>query len=57
MNQWWIDKPLILGSSNPTTAQVKTLFPEGFTTIISLLDEKQQPPNYDVSGGIRDVVD
>ena len=49
MAQWWIDNPLILGSSNPTAAQLKTLFSEGFRTIISLLDEKQQSPNYDVS--------
>lgn len=49
MAEWWIDNPLILGSSNPTTAQLKALFSEGFKTIISLLDEKQQPPKYDVS--------
>lgn len=49
MGPWWIDEPTILGSSNPTTAQLKKLHQEGFRTIISLLDEKQQPTNYDVS--------
>lgn len=48
MAEWWIDKPLILGSNNPTTVQLKTLFSEGFRTLISLLDEKQQRPNYDI---------
>ncbi len=49
MVSWWIDKPNILGSSNPTATELRNLFSEGFRTIISLLDEKQQPPNYDVS--------
>jgi atypical dual specificity phosphatase len=48
MGPWWIDKPTILGSSNPTSAELGNLYSEGFRTIISLLDEKQQPPNYDV---------
>jgi atypical dual specificity phosphatase len=47
MAQWWIDHPNILGSSNPTTAQLESLYQEGFRTIISLLNEKQQPPLYD----------
>jgi hypothetical protein len=49
MAQGWIDKPNIIGSSNPTAAELKNLLSEGFRTIISLLDEKLQPPNYDVS--------
>ena len=47
MSAWWIDPPIILGSCNPAAAQLKTLSSEGFKTIISLLDEKQQPPWYD----------
>ena len=48
MNSWWIDEPLVLGSSNPTTEQLKRLYEEGFRNIISLLDEGEQDPNYDV---------
>lgn len=47
MAQWWIDKPGVLGSSNPTNAQLAELFQDGFRTIISLLDEKEQRPYYD----------
>lgn len=47
MNTWWIDEPLIMGSSNPTTDQLKQLHREGFRSIISLLDEEEQLPNYD----------
>jgi protein-tyrosine phosphatase len=48
MGPWWIDNPFILGSCNPTTAQLEKLYQEGFRTIISLLNEKQQPPWYDI---------
>jgi protein-tyrosine phosphatase len=48
MSSWWIDDPLVLGSSNPTTGQVKKLYEEGFRSIISLLDEGEQSPNYDI---------
>jgi protein-tyrosine phosphatase len=44
---WWIDKPLILGSGNPTGQQLEELDQHGFRSVISLLDEKEQPPNYD----------
>lgn len=47
MNTWWIDEPLIMGSSNPTTDQLKQLHREGFRSIISFLDEREQLPNYD----------
>ena len=47
MAQWWIGPPIILGSCNPTIAQLERLYHEGFRTIISLLNEKQQPPWYD----------
>lgn len=48
MSSWWIGEPLVLGSSNPTTEQLKALYHEGFRSIISLLDEGEQSPNYDV---------
>lgn len=50
MSSWWIDEPLVLGSSNPTTGQLKMLYEEGFRNIISLLDEGEQSANYDVEG-------
>lgn len=48
MSSWWIDGPLILGGSNPTTGQLEKLYQEGFRTIISLLDEREQSPNNDI---------
>jgi atypical dual specificity phosphatase len=48
MSSWWIDEPLILGGSNSTTGQLEKLYQEGFRTIISLLDEREQSPNYDI---------
>lgn len=48
MSSWWIDEPLVLGSSNPTTGQLKELYQQGFRSIISLLDEGEQSPNYDI---------
>ena len=48
MSRWWIDEPDFVGSSNPATDELKDLFELGFRTIISLLDESEQRPNYDV---------
>ncbi len=48
MSSWWIDESLVLGSSNPTTEQLKKLYGEGFRSIISLIDEHEQSPNYDI---------
>jgi atypical dual specificity phosphatase len=47
MSQWWIDEPILLGSSNPTNGQLEEFYDEGFRTIISLLDEAEQSPSYD----------
>lgn len=47
MSIWWIDEPKVLGSSNPTNAQLERLFQAGFRTIVSLLDENDQRPHYD----------
>jgi len=48
VSRWWIDEPVFVGSRNPTTDDLKDLFDVGFRTIISLLDETEQRPNYDV---------
>ena len=48
MSSWWIDESLVLGSSNPATRQLEKLYQEGFRSVISLLDEGEQSPEYDV---------
>ena len=48
MSQWWINEPRVLGSTNPTNVELERLYQEGFRIIISLLDETQQLPNYDI---------
>lgn len=49
MNAWWIDHPQVLGSDNPTTADLQRLRREGFEVLISLLQEEEQATNYDVA--------
>jgi atypical dual specificity phosphatase len=48
MRRWWIEEPILLGSSNPTNRELEDLYQEGFRTIISLLDEHEQRPDYDI---------
>jgi atypical dual specificity phosphatase len=48
MSQWWIEEPILLGSSNPTERELEDLYRLGFRTIISLLDEDEQSPYYDI---------
>ena len=48
MSQWWIDENRVMGSSNPVTEELEHLFQIGFNTVISLLDENEQLPYYDV---------
>jgi protein-tyrosine phosphatase len=50
MDRWWIDEPILLGSSNPTNRELEDLYQEGFRTIISLLDENEQRPYYEIGG-------
>jgi atypical dual specificity phosphatase len=50
MRRWWIEEPMLLGSSNPTNRELEDLYGEGFRTIISLLDEKEQTPYYEIVG-------
>lgn len=48
MSQWWIDENRVMGSSNPFTEELVDLFQIGFNTVISLLDESEQSPYYNV---------
>jgi len=50
MRRWWIEEPILLGSSNPTNRELEDLYQEGFRTIISLLDENEQTPYYEIVG-------
>lgn len=50
MDSWWIDRPRILGSSNPTNDDLAQLRREGFKVLVSLLREEEQATNYDVVG-------
>lgn len=48
MDTWWIDNPHLLGSRNPTVADLEQLRRDGFGVLISLLKEDEQSPRYDV---------
>ncbi len=47
LRSWWIDQPILKGSSNPTEIELAELAAEGFTLVISLLEESEQLPRYD----------
>src|SRR5262249_32898697 len=44
---WWIDKPSVLASSNPSDEDLARHRTSGFSVLVSLLEEKRQPPRYD----------
>ena len=46
MDKWWIDEPVLLGSSNPTDADLSQLVTSGFSVIVCLLDLREQQPAY-----------
>jgi len=46
MSTWWIDEPLLMGSSNPSDADLRDLRGRGFEILVCLLDPKEQSPNY-----------
>ncbi len=48
MRRWWIEESILLGGSNPTNRELEDLYKEGFRTIISLLDENEQTPYYEI---------
>jgi protein-tyrosine phosphatase len=47
MLAWWIEEPTILACSCPTDRQLLMLYREGFRVIVSLIDEREEPPLYD----------
>lgn len=49
MDTWWIDKPHLLGSRNPTGADLERLTGDGFGVRVSLLCEEEQAPRYDIA--------
>lgn len=49
MDTWWIDHPHLIGSSNPTLADLEQLRRDGFGVLVSLLAEQEQSPRYDVA--------
>ena len=53
MNDWWIHKGCVLASANPTDKELEDLRAQGFAVVISLLDEQQQKPRYNVADAER----
>jgi atypical dual specificity phosphatase len=49
MSLWWIDEPLIIGSTNPTQNVVNDFMRTGGTVIVSLLNEPMEPPRYRIA--------
>jgi len=49
MDGWWIDYPRVMGSPNPSTADLEELRRQGFEIVVSLLREEDQQPNYDLA--------
>jgi hypothetical protein len=49
MNTWWIDKPRLLGSRNPSDSDLERLRRDGFGVLVSLLCEKERAPRYDIA--------
>jgi protein-tyrosine phosphatase len=43
---WWIDEPLVIGSSNPSDEDLGRFRAQGFSVALSLLEEHKQPPKY-----------
>jgi hypothetical protein len=42
MDTWWIDEPHLIGSCNPTLADLDELRRGGFSVLVSLLKEEEQ---------------
>jgi len=49
VKRWWIAEPRLLGSSNPGSGEIEALAREGFLLVVSLLEEAEQAPNYDLA--------
>lgn len=52
MFAWWIEEPTIMACSCPTENHLRHLYGEGFRVIVSLIDEREQPPLYSVQNVI-----
>ena len=50
---WWIDEPLVMASSNPSDEDLARLRAQGFSVVVSLLEEKKRPPRYDKKSAAR----
>jgi len=53
LNDWWIDPGRILPCANPTDKELEDRRGQGFAVMISLLDEQQQKPRYNVADAER----
>jgi atypical dual specificity phosphatase len=53
MRRSWIDEPMILGGGNPPDEDLEDLHHQGFRGIISLLNEEEQRPNYNVAAAVE----
>jgi predicted protein tyrosine phosphatase len=49
---WWIDEDRLAGGANPSLQQLRVMREHGFATVISLLDEANQPPDYAVADAV-----
>jgi len=49
MDTWWIDEPHLLGSRNPTDADLEKRRRDGFGVLVSLLEEADEAARYDVA--------
>jgi hypothetical protein len=47
MGTWWIDEPGLVGSANPTDADLERLHVSGFSVIVCLLDLREQTTRSD----------
>ena len=49
MDTWWIDELHLLGSRNPSDSDLQRLRRDGFGVLVSLLDDKERAPKYDIA--------
>lgn len=46
MQIWWIEEETVAGGRHPSATELEELSREGFTLIVSLLEEELNPPRY-----------
>jgi protein-tyrosine phosphatase len=49
---WWIDESFVMAASNPTGEDLAQLRAEGFSVVLSFLEEERQPPKYDKKAAV-----